>query len=123
MKLHQDTADARHRISAYDSRSVTVSNTRLDATFLVTPDALHTGLALPPIASLSWEHVTPLHDAEVGILIIGTGPTQVFPGPELYLDLAKRGIGLEVMDSAAACRTYNILLAEGREVAALIMLR
>jgi uncharacterized protein len=122
MKLHLDSTDAQHHISTYDAHSVTVSGTRLHASFVVTPDELHTGLELPSVATLAWEHITPLLRTEVGILIVGTGSTQQFPRPDLYADLAQRGIGLEVMDSAAACRTYNILVAEGRKVAALIML-
>ena len=56
------------------------------------------------------------------ILVLGTGERQVFPEPQVIVALAARGIGLEVMDNGAACRTYNILLAEGRKVAlALIM--
>lgn len=121
MKLHMDPAHAGHRISRYDERTVTVGGTVVADTFLVTPDHLHTGLALPDLAGLGWNDLDLLHGTDTSILIIGTGRTQRLPAPRLYAELAERGVGLEVMDSAAACRTYNILLVEGRRVAALIL--
>ena len=71
---------------------------------------------------MSWDSIAALHDHGIEILVLGTGRRQLFPSPRFYSELAAARIGLEVMDSAAACRTYNILAAEGRRVAALIML-
>jgi len=56
------------------------------------------------------------------IVIFGTGATQRFPRPELARALAAGGAGLEVMDTRAACRTYNILASEGRKVVAAILI-
>ena len=56
------------------------------------------------------------------ILLIGTGRRLVFPAHSLYAELFRKGIGLEVMDTTAACRTYNILLSEGREVVAALFM-
>ncbi|HSC07837.1 MAG TPA: Mth938-like domain-containing protein, partial [Steroidobacteraceae bacterium] len=55
------------------------------------------------------------------IVILGTGAAQRFPRPELGQALAATGVGVEVMDSRAACRTYNILATEGRKVVAAIL--
>ena len=120
MKLHLESSDRSNRISGYDEHTVTVAGTAVARTFLVTPDDLHTDLALPDLADLAWKHLELLHGTDVTILIIGTGRVQRLPAPSLYAELAEHGLGLEVMDSAAACRTYNILLGEGRQVAALI---
>ena len=57
------------------------------------------------------------------ILLLGTGPKQRFPHPSLTAPLAQAGIGVEVMDLKAACRTYNILAAEARKVAAALLFR
>jgi uncharacterized protein len=54
------------------------------------------------------------------LIILGTGPTNVFPPRELVFALARRGIGLECMDTAAAARTFNVLSGEGRSVAAVL---
>lgn len=59
---------------------------------------------------------------EPDILILGTGESQVFPDPAVHATVAARGIGFEVMDNGAACRTYNVLLAEGRNVALALIL-
>jgi uncharacterized protein len=56
------------------------------------------------------------------IILLGTGERQVFPDPRLYAAVAARGVGIEVMDNGAACRTYNVLLAEGRNVALALIL-
>lgn len=57
------------------------------------------------------------------IVVLGTGERQVFPPPALLAHAARRGVGLEVMDNAAACRTYNLLLHEGRNVAVALILQ
>jgi len=56
------------------------------------------------------------------ILILGTGERQVFPEATVFAAVAARGVGFEVMDNGAACRTYNLLLAEGRNVALALIL-
>lgn len=56
------------------------------------------------------------------IVILGTGERQVFPEPAVFAAVAARGVGFEVMDNGAACRTYNLLLAEGRNVALALIL-
>jgi len=58
----------------------------------------------------------------VEVVILGTGDTLVFPHPAIMQPLMNKGIGVEVMDTAAACRTYNILLSDGRQVAAGLIL-
>ena len=62
-----------------------------------------------------------LQELGVEIVLLGTGPRQRFPHPRLTAELAQAGIGLEVMDVQAACRTYNILVAEERRVAAALL--
>jgi len=59
---------------------------------------------------------------EMEIMLLGTGPTLSFPSPALTAPLLEAGIGVEVMDTAAACRTFNVLLSEGRPVVAALLL-
>ncbi|WP_207891853.1 Mth938-like domain-containing protein [Thiogranum longum] len=59
---------------------------------------------------------------DVEIMLLGTGSVLSFPSPALTAPLLEAGIGVEVMDTAAACRTFNVLLAEGRPVAAALLL-
>jgi len=58
---------------------------------------------------------------EIEFLLLGTGLTQKFPEPKLREAFLKKGVGLEVMDTGAACRTFNVLLAEARAVAAALI--
>lgn len=69
-------------------------------------------------AALTEADFTRLVELKPEIVIVGTGPQQHFPHPSLLQALMTRGIGFEVMSTAAACRTYNILAGEGRRVAA-----
>ena len=59
--------------------------------------------------------------AAIGFVLLGTGRTHVFPPPDVSRAFAEAKIGLEIMDTGAACRTYNVLLAEGRPVAAALI--
>lgn len=71
-----------------------------------------------PVESLSIEDLAPLMAAAPELIIVGTGEKQVLPNRELMFAMARRGVGLEMMDTAAAARTFNVLLSEGRSVAA-----
>ena len=71
-------------------------------------------------ASGTW---STLLERKPDVIIVGTGWTQVLPPRELVFALAKAGVGLEVMDTPAACRTFNILVAEDRRPGALLYLR
>ena len=72
--------------------------------------------------ALALEHFALLAALEVEVVLLGTGARQRFPAPGLTEPLRAARVGLEVMDVAAACRTYNILLAEERRVAAALLL-
>jgi uncharacterized protein len=76
----------------------------------------------PAPEALSIADFRALLSLEPEVVLLGTGDRQRLPPAELYADFAARGIGLEVMDNRAACRTYNVLLAEFRDVAVALML-
>tara|TARA_A100001037_G_C15070701_1_gene599289 strand:+ start:138 stop:512 length:375 start_codon:yes stop_codon:yes gene_type:complete len=75
---------------------------------------------LPTIENLKTDNIIGLVDKETDIALLGTGATQVFPDYELTTSLGQLGIALEVMDTGAACRCYNILISEGRALVALL---
>lgn len=76
--------------------------------------------AAGPVEELTASHFEGLLDASPEIVILGTGATGVFPPRELVFAFARRGVGLETMDTTAAARTWNVLAAEGRRVAAVL---
>ncbi len=79
--------------------------------------------ALADDETIALQHLEPLLDEQPDLIILGTGERQSFPPHELGMALLNRGVGLEVMDTGAACRTYNVLLSEGRAVAAALRIR
>ena len=75
------------------------------------------------IEELTEQDFEPLFVSEPELILLGTGSQLIFPPRELVFSLARRGIGLEAMDTAAACRTFNILVSEGRRVAAVLIIK
>jgi len=122
MKLTLDTGSASYRISNYDSAGITINDTVYTRDLIVTPEALIADWASAPVAELTVAHFDALSGHDCEILLLGTGSNQHFPPARLMAELGRQGIGLEVMDTAAACRTYNVLMSEDRRVAAALMM-
>ena len=121
MKLHASSAAGRNVVTAYGDGYVAVNGERRESSMVLLPDRV---LDWEPqsFEALTAEHFSGLVALDVEILLLGTGPKQRFPHPRLTAPLARAGIGVEVMDVQAACRTYNILVAEERKVAAALLL-
>lgn len=90
---------------------------------IVTRDSVFQDWNPPAVESLSIADFQALADLRPEVVLLGTGARQRLPGPALYAGFAARGIGLEVMDNRAACRTFNVLLGEFRDVALALMLQ
>jgi uncharacterized protein len=116
VKLHASNAGPANIITAYGDDYVMVNGARQQTSVIVTADELAPWSAAS-FAALTAEHFAALARLGVEIVLLGTGPRQRFPHPRLTASLAEARVGLEVMDLKAACRTYNILVAEGRRVA------
>lgn len=121
----QFTRDVRldiNLIRSHEAGSLVIGDQTYTSNLILSP-----GQIMPDWAAASTEFLTMelLADAlalNPGILLLGTGAVQRFPDPELMASVMGLGIGLEVMDTAAACRTYNILASENRPVVAALML-
>ena len=88
---------------------------------VVTPERVITGWTAGGFDSLSETDFAALVDLEPEVVLLGTGASFRFPHPRLTRALTDAGIGVEVMDTPAACRTFNILAAEGRKVVAAVL--
>src|SRR5216110_2752960 len=99
-----------------------VNSERRDSSVIVLPDRV-LDWDVDGFDLLSQDSFVFLKDLKTEIVLLGTGPRQRFPHPRLSAPLAAARIGLEVMDLKAACRTYNILVAEERKVAAALLFR
>jgi len=122
MKLHSPVTAGLLAITAYDAEHVAVNGRRLTRSFLLTPRRLIEDWPPASVDSLTEQDLRAVADLDCPIVLLGTGPRQRFPSPALLRSLIDKQVGVEVMDSFAACRTYNILMAEGREVAAAVIL-
>ncbi|MGI9331303.1 MAG: Mth938-like domain-containing protein [Gammaproteobacteria bacterium] len=78
--------------------------------------------APPDLSELRIDHLASVLDQQPELILLGTGSCHRFPAPELAMHIMRQGVGLEVMDTAAACRTFNVLNAEGRRVSAALFL-
>ena len=123
MKFVKDTTGRDTKvIRAYAPGRVNVSEAMLTRSFIVAADRVIEDWPPQRFEDLTAEHLEAALALEPEILIIGTGKQQHFLSGELMAALSKAGMGLEVMDTAAACRTYNVLLSESRKVVAAILM-
>jgi len=122
MKLHLQNAVGTQLITAYGVDYVAVNGVRHEHSLIVLPERIIKDWQAAEPKLMAAEHFSPLANLELEILLLGTGAKLCFPHPRLIHAMAQQGIGLEVMDTFAACRTYNILAAEGRKVAAALIL-
>lgn len=122
MKMHLDDASGAHRITGYGAGYVSVDERRVTRSLIVSPRDLI--LDWPPrrLEELDAACLQAVVDLAPAIALLGTGARQQFPDPELLAPLMDKGMGIEVMATDAACRTYNILAAEGRSVAAMLLI-
>ena len=120
MKFHLTRPDGRNLFTGYGPGFVAINGTQHRSSVIVTADQVLPWNIDDPQA-LTKAVFAGLAALPVEILLLGTGPSLSFPHPQLTQPVRDAAIGLEVMDTAAACRTYNILLAEDRRVAAALM--
>ena len=117
MKFHLANATG-NTVTGLGAGWVRIGATEYRANLVLLPDAIIADWAPGGFDGLTEADFAQLAAAKPDVALLGTGATLRFPPPRLTRALVEAGIGLEVMDTAAACRTYNILAAEGRKVAA-----
>ncbi|MDR1994293.1 Mth938-like domain-containing protein [Azonexus sp.] len=121
MKLHLSNAAGLNLFTAHGDGYVAVNHERHTGNLIVRPESIVTGWTEATAATLSAGDLERLLELQVGIILLGTGSRLRFPPAQWLKPFAQTGIGLEIMDLPAACRTYNILASEGRQVAAALL--
>ncbi len=144
MKLHSDSNAAYNTVTAYGDGYIEVNKQRYEGAVAFAPEGAIKSLPVQTLADITTElllraagvpelapdpfaafdeppsgRVTPAGDTEV--LLVGTGKRQHFLRPDVVRPVVMAGVGVEIMDTQAAARTYNILMAEGRHVVAVLM--
>ena len=122
MKLHLANLGDTKRFTGYADDHVLVNRERFDTPIVVLAEAVHTDWGVENFDALAETHFDYFLALKPEVLLLGTGTRQRFAHPRLYRALTNAGIGVECMDTPAACRTYNILVEEDRKVVAAIML-
>lgn len=123
MRLDLEQGTATYAILGYGPGYVMVNTERITRSVLVAPEHLVRDWPPPSFDALRKEHFELISELNPEVVLLGTGRQLRFPSADLTAPLRYKNIGLEVMDTAAACRSYAVLMAEGRLViAALLMI-
>jgi uncharacterized protein len=122
MKLHLTTSENNNLITGYGAGYVEINRQRYAGNTIVMADKLILDWPATNFASLVEAHFAQIVDLKPEVVLLGTGEKHHFLQPKIYKTLTEQGVSLECMTTAAACRTYNILMSEGRNVAAMLIL-
>jgi uncharacterized protein len=122
VQLTRETPEFRYTLRAVDATGVTVNDRRLERSFLLAPDTLVEDWAPRAVEALVPADLDPVLALQPALVLLGTGPRLRFPAPAVMAACLTRGVGIEVMDNAAAARTFTVLAGEGRRVVAAFLL-
>jgi len=122
MKLHTSSTEKFQTVTGYDQTGVEINAKRYDYSVLVMPETPPRPWDVSRFEDLSAAHFESIAADHPDVVILGTGERQRFVHPRLVASLSALRIGVESMDSHAACRTYNILMGEGRKVTLALIL-
>lgn len=115
MKISLDKNNADSSIRSYTVGSIRINEQTYTKPLIITPTSI-TEWPVNSVDQLTAPDFQPVIDKQAEIIILGTGNKQIFPPAAILQLAAEKHIGLEVMDTAAACRTYNVLLSENRSI-------
>lgn len=122
MKLTDETLPGTHLVRSYTPGEIRVGETVIRSSCLLRADKVVPQWRPQTLNALTAEDLEPIFALEPEIIVLGTGTRQRFPESALLGSILARGIGCEVMTTAAACRTYNVLVSEDRRVVAALLL-
>lgn len=122
MKLQADSRTPYLSITACGVDHVAVSGRKLRRSLLLLPEHLDEDWGPDCVTSLTQAHIEMIACSSCDVLLLGTGQRQHFPPPALLRPIYETGRGIEIMDTPAACRTYNLLITEGRLVCAALII-
>jgi len=122
MKLHLTTSDNQNLITGYGENFIEINKTKYSQNLIVMADKIVEDWQVKSFSLLSEMSFDDLLELKPEVILLGTGDRHQFLHAKIFRKLTERSIPLECMTTAAACRTYNILMSEGRNVAAALFL-
>jgi uncharacterized protein len=121
MRFVQDSGSNLNIIRGYGPGGLKINEEIFHGSLVVTASVVRVEPDLIVVTDLSADHVAHVLELEPELVLVGTGARQIFPDPAFGAAFLKAGIGFEVMDTGAACRTFNVLVSEQRRVVALLL--
>lgn len=122
MKLDRDSSGG-NLIQNFSGGSIVIGTEVIGQPVIVTSDRIVRDWSPPPVHELALADFRPVLDLEPEVILLGTGQHQCFPSMAFTTAVLRLGVGLEIMTTAAACRTYNVMVSEYRRVAAALFVR
>ena len=121
MKLHLNISAGFNAVTGHGLGFVVVNQQRIETSLILMADKLNTPWAVAGLAGLTLADFAPLIDLKPELVVFGAGQSFQFPDRRIMAAFSAARIGFETMDTPAACRTYNVLVGEGRNVAAALL--
>ena len=110
-----------HFIRSISEEGITVVDTLYPNSLVLSASSLLADWPVTSLQELGEEQLQPILETDPEVVILGTGERQAFPPPKLVMKFYEKGIGFEAMTTQAACRTFNVLVSEGRDVTAALI--
>ncbi len=123
MKLHLNSSAGLNTVTGHGAGFVQVNQTRIESPLILLPDKLVAPWSIADIGALSLADFALLIEMKPELVVFGSGATFRFPDARIMAAFSQARIGFDVMDTPAACRTYNVLMGEGRHVAAALLVQ
>lgn len=121
MPLIEDAISSRYSIQAYDIGQITVNEKVYYESLVLSAELIISPWPVTSLSQLQAQHLQFIITLQPDVLLLGTGEKQIFPDFSILGQFAEQGIGVEVMNTGALCRTFNILVAEDRNVVAAVI--
>ena len=121
MEFHLEIPGNHHFIRSIGDQGIRVNDDYYAGAVIVTAEKVMPEWAVDSVDGIDKASLRPIFELDPEVVLIGTGARQVFLPPEIQMLFYRRGIGFEVMSTDAACRTFNVLVSEGRHVAAALL--
>ena len=123
MQLILDTPLGNYQIRSYTTGNIQVNDQQLHHSIIISPYQLMENWLPQSLDEMTAEHLKIVLDWKPHVVLLGSGSNFSFPDAKLLADFYQHRIGIEVMDTGSACRTYNVLAAEGRQVVAALLIK
>jgi len=122
MPLAEEIITSRYSIQGYDTGQITVNERIYRESLLLSPNQLICPWKVNSVFDLAPEQLDCIFELKPDVILLGTGEKQIFPDIKVLGYFAQQGFGVEVMNTGALCRTFNILVAEDRHVVGAVIL-